>query len=311
MLFLGTATIPETYWYTVGLHVPFWALEESRDADGPERCTILGYRRKAAKDCFSCGMPRLFATHEGELCPTCSQVSVGSKASAAASASQALGLAVGVTWLLPVLTSTLHITLHPLPAPPPNPFQPNDHSNVRWDPARVMGTRGRDIGVSQGPEHHGKQGSAWIHHGTEVPVWWLRNGSRRRAGLHRAMRQGTSTEAHAGPPHGADVRLADRDIERSSRQLLIAVACCTSLCLTGCAGGFVPTGCFMVSVYWFAMQSGSPPRRGFGKGFLTRKSNEKGVCEGVLDQKGFPEMQGFSGASNQKVIREANMRRGS
>ena len=132
VLFLGIATVPITYSYTVGVHVPFWGLEESR-VDGPERCTISGCRRKAAKDCFSCGMPRLCATHEGELCPACSQVSVGSKASAAASAPQAPGFPVGVTCLLPVLTSTLHLALHPLPAPPPNPFRPDDHSNVRWD----------------------------------------------------------------------------------------------------------------------------------------------------------------------------------
>ena len=118
VLFLGIATVPVTYSYTVGVHVPFWGLEESR-VDGPERCTISGCRRKAARDCFSCGMPRLCATHEGELCPACSQVSVGSKASAAASAPQALGFPVGVICLLPVVTSTLHLALHPLPAPPP------------------------------------------------------------------------------------------------------------------------------------------------------------------------------------------------
>ena len=72
VLFLGSATIPITYSYTVRLHVPLWFLEESRNIDGPECCTISGYRRKAAKDCFSCGMPRLCATHEGELCPACS-----------------------------------------------------------------------------------------------------------------------------------------------------------------------------------------------------------------------------------------------
>ena len=131
--FLGIATIPVTYSYTVGVCVPFWGLEESCDVDGPECCTISGCWRQATKDCFSCGMPRPSATHEGELCPVCSQDSVGSKASAAASAPQALGFPVGVTCLLPNLTSTLHLALHPLPAPPPNPFQPYDHSNVSWD----------------------------------------------------------------------------------------------------------------------------------------------------------------------------------
>ena len=124
--------VPVTYSYTVGVPVPFWGLEESR-VDGPKRCTIPACQRKTAKDCFSCGMPRLFATHEGELCPACSQVSVGSKASAAASAPQAPGFLVGVTCLLPVLTSTLHLALHPLPAPPPKPFRRDDHCNIRLD----------------------------------------------------------------------------------------------------------------------------------------------------------------------------------
>ena len=132
MLSLGIATVPVTYSYTVGVHVPFWALEESR-VDGLERCTISGCRRKAAKDCFSRGMPRLCATYEGEPCPACSQLSVGSKASAAASAPQALGFPVGVTCLLAVLTSTPHLALHPVPAPLANLFRPDDHSNVRWD----------------------------------------------------------------------------------------------------------------------------------------------------------------------------------
>ena len=133
VLFLGIATIPVTYSYAVGVRVSFWGLGESRDIDGPQRCTISGCRRKATKDCFGCGVSRLCATHEGELCPACSQVSVGSKASAAASAPQALGFPVRVTCLFPVLTSTLHLALHPLPPPPPNPFRPDDHSKVRWD----------------------------------------------------------------------------------------------------------------------------------------------------------------------------------
>ena len=132
VLFLGIAMVPVTPSYTVGVHVPFWGSEESR-VDGPECCTISGCRRKVAKDCFSCGMPRLCATHEGERCPACSHVSVGSKASAAASAPQALGFPVGVTCLLSLLTSTLHLALHPLPALRPNPFRPKDHCNVRWD----------------------------------------------------------------------------------------------------------------------------------------------------------------------------------
>ena len=37
----------------------------------------------------------------------------------------------GVTCLLPVLSSTLRLALHPLPAPPPNLFRLDDHSNVR------------------------------------------------------------------------------------------------------------------------------------------------------------------------------------
>ena len=109
VLFLGIATIPVMYSYTVRVRVPFWGLEESRDVDGPERCTISGCRKKATKDCLSCWVPRLCATREGELCPVCSQVSVGSKASAAASAPQAPGFPVGVTCVLPVLTSTLHL----------------------------------------------------------------------------------------------------------------------------------------------------------------------------------------------------------
>ena len=133
VLFLDIATISVTYSYTVGVRVPFWGLKESRDVDGPERCTISGCRRKAKKDCFGCRMPRLCATHEGELCLGCSQVSVGSKASAAASAPQALGFPLGVTCLLPILTSTLHLGLQPLPTPPPNPFRPHAHSNVRRD----------------------------------------------------------------------------------------------------------------------------------------------------------------------------------
>ena len=121
VLFLGIATVPVTYSYTVGVHIPFWGFEESR-IDGPERCTISGCRRKAVKDCFSCGMPRVCASHEGELCPACWQVSVGSKASAVASAPQAQGSPVGVTCLLPILTSTLHLALHPCQHPLPTLF---------------------------------------------------------------------------------------------------------------------------------------------------------------------------------------------
>ena len=87
-------------------------------------------------------------------------------------------------------------------------------------PARVIGTRGRDIEVSQGPEHHGEQGFSWVHQGTEVPVWWLRHGPRRQAGLYCALGHGTSTATNAGPPHGADVWLADGDIERWSLLLV-------------------------------------------------------------------------------------------
>ena len=50
VLFLGTATIPVTYSYTVRGHVLFWGLEESCDVDGPERCTISGCWRKSTKD---------------------------------------------------------------------------------------------------------------------------------------------------------------------------------------------------------------------------------------------------------------------
>ena len=51
----------------------------------------------------------------------------------------------------------------------------------------------------------------------------------------------------------------------------------------------VPAGCFILSVHRSAMQSGSPPGRGFEKGFLIRKSTEKCAWEGVPDQKGVPE----------------------
>ena len=76
-------------------------------------------------------------------------------------------------------------------------------------PARVMGTRGRDIGVSQGPKHHGEQGSSWalrcrfggfgMGPDDEQPsiVRW-------------------DSAASVGPPRGADVWLADRDIEGCS-----------------------------------------------------------------------------------------------
>ena len=57
----------------------------------------------------------------------------------------------------------------------------------------------------------------------------------------------------------------------------------------------VPAGCFMVSIHWSAMQPGSPLGRGFEKGFLIRKSNEKGAWEGVHDQKGVLEMRFLAG----------------
>ena len=72
VLFLGITTIPVTYSYTLGVRVLFWGLEECRDVDGPECCPISGCRKKATKDCFSCGVPRLCATHEGESCRACS-----------------------------------------------------------------------------------------------------------------------------------------------------------------------------------------------------------------------------------------------
>ena len=90
---------------------------------------VVGGKPRRIASVVGCGG----STHEGEPCPACSKVSVGSKASVAASAPQVLGFPVGVTCLLPVLTSTLHLALHPLPAPPPNPFGLGDHSNVRWD----------------------------------------------------------------------------------------------------------------------------------------------------------------------------------
>ena len=73
MLFLGIATIPVTYSHTVGVRVPSGGLEECREVDGPERCTICGFCKKATNDCFSCGVPRLYATHEGQLCAACYQ----------------------------------------------------------------------------------------------------------------------------------------------------------------------------------------------------------------------------------------------
>ena len=118
---MGIATIPVTYSYMVVVRVPFWGLEECCDVDGLERCTISGCQKKATKDCFRCGAVRLYATHEGELCPACSHVSVGSKAGAAATAHVVLGFSVGVTRLLPVPTSTLHLALNSLLAPP-QPF---------------------------------------------------------------------------------------------------------------------------------------------------------------------------------------------
>ena len=117
VLFLGIATIPVTYSYTVGVRVPCWGLKERRDVDGPKRCSISGCRKKGAKDSFSCGVPRLCAIHEGELCPACSQVSVGSKASEAASAPRGAGVSSWGHLFASLLTSTLHLALHPLPAP--------------------------------------------------------------------------------------------------------------------------------------------------------------------------------------------------
>ena len=108
-------------------------MEESRNVDGPEHCTILACPKKATKDCFICGVLRLCATHEAELSSACSQLSVGSKVSAAASAPQAMGFQVGVTCSLPAVTTTRHVALHPLLAPPPNPFRPDEHCNVRSD----------------------------------------------------------------------------------------------------------------------------------------------------------------------------------
>ena len=183
-------------------------------------------------------------------------------------------------------------------------------------PARVMGTRGRDIGVSQGLEHHVEQGSSWVHHGTEVPVWWLRHGSRRRAGLHRALGHGTSSAANAGPPHGADVWLADRDIQGWSLLVHMQTGIdCTGLMWprVSCGFTFPPArGCLHahsliglrpLAPWWRgavaglprAMQPGSTPRRGFEKGFLIRKSTDKCISEGVPDQAGILEM-GFSAA---------------
>ena len=45
--------------------------------------------------------------------------------------------------------------------------------------------------------------------------------------------------------------------------------------------------------HWCAMQLGSTPGRGFGKGILIKKSIEKCIWKGVLDQQAVPEM-GFS-----------------
>ena len=40
MLFLGMATIPVTYTYTVEVRVPFWGLRVSGDVDGPDRSPL-------------------------------------------------------------------------------------------------------------------------------------------------------------------------------------------------------------------------------------------------------------------------------
>ena len=157
-------------------------------------------------------------------------------------------------------------------------------------PARVMGTRGRDIGVSQGPEHHSEQGSSWVHHGTEVAVWWLRHGSRRRAGLHR--------EANTGPPHGADVWLDDQTSKDGAywcrcRQVLRNCLVPDMICRR------VPGACrslfcdWFCDCHWSTMQSGITLGTGFEKGFLIRKSTVKCMWEGVPDQERVPEM-GFS-----------------
>ena len=55
----------------------------------------------------------------------------------------------------------------------------------------------------------------------------------------------------------------------------------------------VHVGCFILSVHRYAMQSRSPPGRGFEKGFPIKKLAEKCAWEGVFDHKGVPEM-GFS-----------------
>ena len=136
VLFLGIVPISVTYSYTVGVHVPFCGLEERRDVDGPEHRTISGSRKKATKDCFSCGVQRLCATHEGELCPARSQVSVGSTASLTASAPQALEFPVGVTCLLPVLTST-----HCLAPPASSPYQTFFLGVTSCPPSRTPYTR--------------------------------------------------------------------------------------------------------------------------------------------------------------------------
>ena len=72
----------------------------------------------------------------------------------AASAPQALVFPVGVTCVLPVLTSTLHLALHPLPAPPANPFRRDDHCNVRWDECALGSWAHEAETLDSAKDHH-------------------------------------------------------------------------------------------------------------------------------------------------------------
>ena len=94
-LLLGIATIPVRCSYTVGAGIRFGGLEDGRNVDGRAPDTISGFRKKATKGCFRCGVPRLCVTYEGELCLACWQVCVGSMASAAASAPRTPGFQSG------------------------------------------------------------------------------------------------------------------------------------------------------------------------------------------------------------------------
>ena len=131
MLFLGIATTPVTYPYTIGIRLPFGGLEDGCEVAGTEEYVISRCRNKATKKCFSSGVPRLCACHEGEMCPACSIVRVGSNVNAAGA--QILGFPFEVTCLLLVLSSKLHLALNPVLAPPPSPLRPNDHSNIKCD----------------------------------------------------------------------------------------------------------------------------------------------------------------------------------